>query len=148
RRFGLSYCWQLPPTRGVLSHECWRRGITAVGCEYLGAGQLSEPGASEYVAGILSCLARWGVCTDQKPLSPGGEVVAGDWMLASVDGVFHARRRLSDRVALGDPLAEIHGERGEILQCFTAQVHGRVLAMRSKAYIRRGDWAALIGSQQ
>ena len=146
RRFGLAYAWQLPPTKGVLSYECWKQGITAVGCEYLGAGQLSETGVSEYVTGVLSCLAMSGIYPDGVALPPSGEVVTGDWMLASVEGVFRARCRLGDQVVAGHPLAEIHNERGDVRQCLAAQVSGRVLGLRSKAYIRAGDWGVLIGS--
>ena len=142
----MAYAWQLPPTNGVLSYECWKLGITAVGCEYRGAGQLSEVGVSEYVTGILSCLAMSGIFPGAQALPPRGEVVSGDWMLASAEGVFRARCRLGDQVATGDPLAEIHNERGVVRQCFAAQVSGRVLGLRSKAYIRAGDWGVLIGS--
>ncbi|MEO7649955.1 MAG: succinylglutamate desuccinylase/aspartoacylase family protein, partial [Bryobacteraceae bacterium] len=147
RRFGLPYSWQLPPTKGVLSRECWKLGITTVGCEYLGAGQLSETGVSAYVAGILSCLALSGVCSRGEALSPGGGVVIGDWMLATAEGLFRARCRLGDAVAAGDALAEIHSERGAVCQSFVAQGSGRVLGLRSKAYIRSGDWGVLIGSE-
>ena len=99
------------------------------------------------MTGILSCLALSGVCPLGVALPPDGEVVTGDWMLASVEGVFRARCRLGDQVVAGHPLAEIHNERGAVRQCFAAQVSGRVLGLRSKAYIRAGDWGVLIGSR-
>ena len=147
RRFGLPYAWQLPPTSGVLSHECYKLGITVVGCEYLGAGQLSEAGVSAYVAGVLSCLAWSGISPNGAALPPDGDVVTGDWMLASVEGVFRARCRLGDEVAAGNTLAEIQNARGVVCQRFVAQAPGRVLALRSKAYIRAGDWGVLIGGE-
>ena len=98
------------------------------------------------MTGILSCLAVCGIFPGAMALPPRGEVVSGDWMLASAEGVFRARCRLGDQVATGDRLAEIHNERGAVRQCFAAQVSGRVLGLRSKAYIRAGDWGVLIGS--
>jgi N-alpha-acetyl-L-2,4-diaminobutyrate deacetylase len=145
RRFGLPYAWQVPPTDGVLSHECWKLGITAIGCEYLGAGQLSEAGVSNYVTGILSCLKMWGIYQNGVALPSAGEVVTGDWMLSSAEGIFRAHCRLGDEVAAGQSLAKIHDERGAVRQCFAAEVSGRVLGLRSKAYIRAGDWGVLIG---
>ena len=52
RRFGLDRLWQLPETKGVLSCEAWKLGKTSIGCEYLGAGQLSSEGSEAYVRGI------------------------------------------------------------------------------------------------
>ncbi len=147
RRFGLPYAWLLPPTNGVLSYECWKLGITTVGCEYHGAGQLSEAGVVAYAAGVLSCMALAGVSTTGATLAPGGRVVTGDWMPASAVGIFRARRQLGDRAAPGDLLAEIQNERGAVCQRFVAQHAGRVLGLRSKAYIRAGDWGVLIGSE-
>ncbi len=145
RRFGLSCLWQLPPTDGVLSHECSKLGITSVGCEYVGAGQLSEEGVEQYMAGVLSCLASWGISPRRTLLPEGGEIMTGDWMTASAEGIFRARRRLGDRVEVGDLLAEICGERGDVRQSFTASHKGKVLGLRSKAYIRADNWGVLIG---
>lgn len=41
---GLPVLWQLPKTVGALSHEAWKRGVTTLGAECLGAGQLSSEG--------------------------------------------------------------------------------------------------------
>jgi len=147
RHFGLSTLWQAPFTPGVLSHESWKRGAVSLGAEYLGAGQLSIPGASAYVAGALSCLALWGLCPHEKPLDPGGQAFAGDWQLAAATGIFSACCTLGQRVAAGQKLAEIRNLRGELLEEFFAQSPGKVLALRSKAYIKPENWAVLVATE-
>ena len=146
RRFGLDHLWQLPATEGVLSCELWKRGVTAIGCEYLGAGQLSDVGSRAYTHGVLSCLAHWGVVETEHALPPGGQPFQGDWHLASAEGIFHCSRELGCRVAPGDTVAEILDCRGEVRQQFVSSSAGVVLGLRSKAYLRKGDWGVLIGS--
>jgi len=146
RRFGLEHLWQLPPTEGVLSCELWKRGITAIGCEYLGAGQLSEVGSRAYARGVLSCLAHWGVVDPVHTLPPCGQPFEGDWRLASAEGIFCAAKELNCRVAPDDAVAKILDCRGDVRQQFVSSSAGVVLGLRSKAYVRKGDWGVLIGS--
>ena len=147
RHMGLPVLWQLPETAGVLSCEAWKRGIPAVGAEYLGAGQLSRQGVSTYIEGILSCLRFWGICREAKLLPEAGDVYAGDWQLASVSGVFDADVPLGATVVPGEGLAKIRNVRGDILERFTARSHGILLAVRSKAYIRTGNWGVLVATE-
>ena len=146
RHFGLPVLWRLPETDGVLSCEFHRRGKTAIGCEYLGAGQLSRDGVEAYRRGILSCLALWGLLPGETPLAPGGEPFTGDWMLAEAIGQFFAETELGDLVEPGRLLATIRDIRGDVLQSFVAPHAGIVLAIRSKAYIRSGDWGILVAT--
>jgi predicted deacylase len=146
RHFGLPVLWQLPQTKGVMSHEAWKIGATAVGTEYLGAGQLSSLGVSQYLKGMLSCLALWGVCPEARILPATGNVFIGDWQLASETGLFHSYCSLSERVSAGQELAHIRDLRGAILERFVAGTAGTVLAIRSKAYIRKGDWGVLVAA--
>jgi predicted deacylase len=147
-RFGLPHLWQLPPTNGVLSNEAWKRGVTAIGMEYLGAGQLSREGADAYLRGILSCLAYWGVLRGREALRASGEVIYGDWMLASAEGIFRECVALGTAVEAGQRVAEIVNTRGEPLQEFVAAAEGIVAGLRSKAYIREGNWGVLIGTKE
>ncbi|HWB96452.1 MAG TPA: succinylglutamate desuccinylase/aspartoacylase family protein [Bryobacteraceae bacterium] len=146
RRMGLPVLWQLPETAGVLSREAWRRGITAVGTEYLGAGQLSLQGANAYLEGVLSCLAFWGILPERQPIAPGGERLGGDWQLARSTGIFHACLSIGARVAAGQEIAQIQDIKGEVVERFVAQADGMLLAIRSKAYIRKGDWGVLVAT--
>ncbi|MBL8214986.1 MAG: succinylglutamate desuccinylase/aspartoacylase family protein [Bryobacterales bacterium] len=143
-RFGLPVLWNLPETNGVLSCEMHRCGKTAVGCEYLGGGQLSRPGVQAYTRGVRSCLALWGLLPNEQPRPANGDRYTGDWMLAEAEGAFVATARLGDMVEAGASLATIRNTRGEPLQEFKAATHGRVLAIRSKGYIRKGDWGVLV----
>ena len=147
RTFGLPMLWQLPPTEGVLSCEAWKRGKIAIGAEYCGAGQLSAAGVRDYRNGIAACLALWGLL-DSKPEPPGPSVVfEGDWELASDEGIFIAHCRLGESVTQGKTLAAILGPRGESRQEFVSPCDGVILGLRSKAYIRPGNWAILIGKR-
>ena len=148
RSFGLENLWQLPATRGVLSHEAWKQGIVAIGAEYLGAGQLAPSGRHRYVEGILSCLALWGLVPGGPSREPSGSVYEGDWLLAEDTGLFEAACGLGQDVRRGEHLAVIIDLRGERQQAFAAPHDGVVLGLRSKTYIRKGDWAVLLGLQR
>lgn len=144
RHFGLPVLWQLPETDGVLSCELHRRGVPVVGCEYLGGGELSLRGAADYLRGIFSCLALWGLLDSSYLVDRPSSVYAGDWQLAEAEGVFRALVQLGQDVTPGRPLGEIRDHRGRVLQRFTATAAGRVLAIRNKAYIREGNWGVLV----
>ena len=146
RRSGLPVLWQLPETPGVLSREAWRRGITAVGAEYLGAGQLARTGVDAYVAAVLSCLAFWGTLPQHEPFAPGGEVLRGDWQLARTAGIFHSCIPVGTRLTAGQEIAQIRDIRGSVLERFAAPHDGILLALRSKAYIREGAWGVLVAT--
>lgn len=146
RRFGLRWLWQLPETPGVLSCALHRRGRTAIGCEYLGGGQLAPEGVEAYVRGVVSCLAAWGMLPDRQPLPPGGVAVRGDWVLAGAAGLLVAEGALGETVGRGQRLGTILSEKGQERETLVAPRGGTVLARRSKAYIRKGDWAVLVAS--
>ncbi len=146
RRFGLPWLWQLPETPGVLSCELHRRGRTAIGCEYLGDGQLAPEGVTAYVRGVVSCLAAWGMLPDGQPLPPGGVAVRGDWVLAGAAGLFAAEVDLGAAVRDGQRLGTISSEKGQEGETLVAARAGTVLARRSKAYIRKADWDVLVAS--
>jgi predicted deacylase len=142
-RFGLPYLWRLPQTEGALSCELWRRGVTTLGCEYRGAGRLSTQGVKAYVAGVKSCLALWRLLPDDLPPYKAGQAVTGDWQLADSTGLFEATCQLEEVVSPGERLADIISLSGEAAQTFAAKEPSRVLAIRSRAPIRNGDWAVL-----
>lgn len=146
RRFGLERLWRLPETPGVLSCEAWKMGKTAIGCEYLGAGQLSGSGSAAYVRGMISCLAYWGILPGRSPLPESGCAYEDDWQLAEGDGLFHAHRDIGDAVRQGDVVAVTTDVRGEPVQEFVAKSDGVVLGLRSKAWLRQGDWGVLVGT--
>jgi N2-acetyl-L-2,4-diaminobutanoate deacetylase len=147
-RFGLPVLWQLPRTDGVLSNEASKRGIVAIGHEYLGAGQLSMEGVSSYVNGVCSCLDYWRVLENVKDGQPyDADVYHGDWQLSPCDGLFVAHRNLGDRVKRGAHVAEIVTIGGGSTRMI-AESEGTVLGLRSKAYIRTGNWAILIGHKK
>jgi predicted deacylase len=146
RRFGLEHLWKLPETAGVLSCEKWKQGGIAIGCEYLGRGQLAQEGSRAYASGVLSCLAHWGILDGRHALPAGGRAFEGNWHLASATGIFRSARESGSLVCPGDLIAEIVDVRGCVIQRFIASSRGVVLGLRSKAYIREGDWAVLIGT--
>jgi predicted deacylase len=146
RVFGLPHLWQLPETGGVLSCEAWRRGLTVVGCEYRGMGRLALSGVEAYVNGVQSCLAWWGLLPETAPLEPRSSVVAGDWQLAEETGFFETALEAGCRLVPGQPVARILSARGEILQSFSAAAPCTLLAIRAKAYVRKGDWGVLLAA--
>jgi predicted deacylase len=145
--FGLPVLWKLPPTPGVLSFELTRLGKVAIGCEYLGSGQLSHSGVEAYARGVRNCLALWGLIAEDPVSMPQPVTYHGDWTLASATGAFFAMVALDDDVEQGQPVAEVRDVRGRTLDSLAAPAAGRVLAHRSKGYINAGDWGVLIGTE-
>jgi predicted deacylase len=144
RHFGLPRLWALPPTNGVLSCELWKRGTIAIGCEYLGAGQLSTAGVAAYKSGILRCMAHWEMLPPTAHESTSQSVLTGDWLLSARDGLFYSFVPVGLRVSAGSLLASVKNVRGETLEEFHAPVSGIVGGLRSKSLIRGGDWAVLL----
>ena len=75
-------------------------------------------------------------------------VYEGDWQLAPSEGIFLPRRALGASVSRGEPVAEIHQWAGLStgVVSLSAERDGIVLGLRSKALIREGNWAILIGN--
>jgi predicted deacylase len=148
RHFGLPSLWQLPQTAGVMSCEAMLRGKTAIGHEWLGAGQLSKEGIAAYVRGTMNCLCAWSILTEGNVMpAPTQRCFAGDWQLAGVTGLFVSRISLGDEVEQHAVLAEIQDERGQSLETIHASIAGMVLGLRSKAHITEGAWAVLLGKR-
>ncbi len=147
--FGLPSLWQLPPTDGVMSYEAAKLGKVAIGHEYLGAGQLSLEGTLAYVQGTMNCLREWSILSTAPEAAKGTKqsCFTGDWLLANTVGLFLPHVALGNEVEKGSPLAEIHNERGEVLEVIHAPFVGQVLGLRSKAHISQGAWAVLLGKR-
>ena len=145
RHFGLPALWKLPETDGVLSCEAAKRGIVAIGNEYLGAGQLSLEGLAAYRDGVRRCLTAWGIydgpCTT-PPLYQ--QLLIGDWQIATRPGIFQSRFLLGAPVSAGERIAFTSSPTGTIVEEFFAGCNGIFGGFRSKAYIREGDWAVLV----
>ena len=144
RQFGLPALWQLPETNGVLSWEASKRGAVAIGNEYGGAAQLSAEGARAYREGIIRCLAYWDLY--DTPTSPPvrQQLLFGDWQLAGVTGLFRSQVSLGQRVAADQLLAVTVSPGGAVIEEFIAATDGIVGGLRSKAFIREGNWAVLV----
>lgn len=148
RAMGLPILWQLPDRPGIFSREVSRLGTVTIGAEYRGVGQLSREGQAEYARGILSCLALWGIyqgAADTVPEPVG--IFASRWLLCPATGIFTTRFQLGDAYSAGEVLAELRNARGAVLATVVADEPGTVLAIRSKAYAREGDWALLHGQR-
>jgi predicted deacylase len=144
RQFGLPALWQLPETPGVLSWEASKRGTVAIGNEYGGAAQLSAEGAAAYREGIQRCLTAWGVY--ETPLSPPArqQLLFGDWRLAAGTGLFRSQVSLGQRVTAGQLVAVTLSPTGTVIEEFISVSDGIIGGLRSKAFIREGNWAVLI----
>ncbi len=149
RSFGLPSLWQLPPTDGVLSYEAVKVGKVAIGHEYLGAGQLSQVGTLAYVQGTMNCLRAWSILSAEPAAAKVTKqsCFTGDWLLANTVGLFLPQVALGNDVEKGAALAEIHNERGEVLEIIYAPFAGQILGLRSKAHIPQGAWAVLLGKR-
>ena len=146
RHFGLPCVWQLPETPGVLSFEMHSRGAVVIGNEYLGAGQLAAAGVLAYKQGLLNCLSHWGFLRNHPRELTDQVVLKGNWQLSASSGLFRGHKQLGDLVRRGELIASVVDVRGSVMQEFHASDDGMVAALRSKAFIRSGDWAVLAGA--
>jgi hypothetical protein len=144
RQFGLPALWQLPGTNGVLSWEASKRGTVAIGNEYGGAAQLSAEGAIAYRKGIIRCLTYWGVYDTPMSVPARQQILIGDWQLAGATGLFRSQVCLGQRVAADQLLAVTTSPSGTVMEKFIAAAEGIVGGLRSKAFIREGNWAVLV----
>ncbi len=144
RQFGLPALWQLPETNGVLSWEASKRGVVAIGNEYRGAAQLSAEGVAAYREGIIRCLADWGLY--DTPMSPPArqQLLFGDWRLAGETGLFRSQVSLGQLVVARQVLAVTLSPSGTVIEEFIAASDGIIGGLRSKAFIREGNWAVLV----
>jgi predicted deacylase len=146
RAMDLGALWQLPDRAGVFSREVARLGAVTVGAEYRGSGQLNREGAEAYAQGILSCLALWQILEGpEATVAVPAPVYTSHWLLCPASGVFTTHLALGDPVEAGAVLAVLRNHRGEPCATLVADAPGTVLALRSKAYAREGDWAVLLG---
>jgi len=146
--FGLPNLWRLPETPGVFSREFQKCGKVAIGAEYLGGGRLSKEGVLAYARGIKSCLSLWNMWKGEPfPAGTVARIYENDWILAPVQGLFHALCGLGDHVRRGDELAIIRNLRGEVLVSVIAEHEGVVLGLRSQAHILEGNWSVLVGRE-
>ena len=144
RQFGLASLWKLPETAGVLSCEASRRGTVAIGNEYLGAGQLSAQGLNAYAAGIRRCLIGWNIYESTCEPAPTQRLLVGDWQLASQSGIFQSHLGLGCHVQAREKIGFTSSINGTVVEEFFAPYDGILGGLRSKAYIREGNWAVLV----
>ena len=144
RQFGLPALWQLPETNGVLSWEASKRGVVAIGNEYHGAAQLLPDGVAAYREGIIRCLTDWALYDTPMSAPARRQLLFGDWRLAGETGLFRSQVSLGQRVAAGQLLAVTVSPSGAVIEEFIAASDGIIGGLRSKAFIREGNWAVLV----
>ena len=99
-------------------------------------------------AGLVqgNCGEHWNLTSSEKVLAiQRAYVEAGSDCLLT--NTFGGSRIMLDRHGLGDEVAAIMGQRGDLLARFAAQIEGVVLGLRSKAYIAEGSWAVLVAEE-
>ena len=68
----------------------------------------------------------------------------GDWRLAGETGLIRSQVSLGQRVAAGQLLAVTVSPSSAVIEEFIAASDGIIGGLRSKAFIREGNWAVLV----
>ncbi len=149
RAFGLPIIWGTSPDLEGRSLSVARdAGVPAVYTEYKGGGVCSPDGVEAYVTGCRNVMRQLGMITG-KPTAPMAKLIEAEdprpasgylqmHHVSPVDGTFQANVGLGDMVSAGRPLGTV----GQVV--IYAEASGRLLCLRAKPEVDKGDSLAVI----
>lgn len=122
-------------------------GVASVLAESGGRGLLIEEDVARHVRGVTNILRAIGAL-DGAPeaVPPPRAVNSFDWLRSPVEGIFHCRVRVEQRVAVGDVVGEVVDLVGEPLAEVKAPVGGIVLFLVTSPAIKKDGLLLAIGA--
>lgn len=126
---------------------CARAGVTAVGTELGGTGQVTAETIRVAEAGIANMLAHYGV-TEKPASAPGtrlmGVVGTGDYLYSPTRGWFEPHFDLGDTVRQGQVAGQVHFLDEPLREPVTLhfEADGLVICRRPPVPVERGDCIA------
>lgn len=149
--FGAPVLWRHPeigPGRSLSAATAL--GVPSIYVEGSGGGGVRGTDLDIYRDGLLRVLAHLGIVDGAPAPGPAPRVISrGDGnvdasLAATVDGFCVTRVEVGDAVLPTQPIAEIRGADGRILETITSRTPGFVMMLRRTAAVRAGDGIAMI----
>ncbi|OKL62255.1 hypothetical protein UA08_03071 [Talaromyces atroroseus] len=139
--FGLETVVAASGTRRVSSSYATRLGIPAITAEAVCNGLVSEDKVSLHYDGVMRVMAYLGMLQSPAlPLAvPERRFVKLSVPIASAEGLWYPRHRVSAHIAINDILDEVRGIFGEVLVTVTAEVSGEVLYRLPSLWVNSGE---------
>ncbi len=122
-------------------------GVAAMLAESGGNGLPLEADIARHVRGVMNILKTVGALSGAaETVTPPTVLKSFDWLRSPVEGVFHSRVRVDQRVAKGDLMGEMTDLVGEPLATITAPVGGIVLFTVTSPAIKKDGLLLAIGA--
>jgi predicted deacylase len=122
-------------------------GVASMLAESGGRGLLIEEDVARHVHGVTNILRAIGAL-DGAPeaVAPPRVVDSFDWLRSPVEGIFHSRVRVEQKVVAGDVVGELVDLVGEPLATVKAPVSGVVLFQVTSPAIKKDGLLLAIGA--
>jgi len=122
-------------------------GVASMLAESGGRGLLVEEDVTRHVRGVTNILRAIGALDGSpEPVEPPHVLKSFDWVRSPVEGVFHCRVRIDQRVAAGETLGEMVDLLGEPLATIPAPVGGVILFTVTSPAIKKEGLLLAIGA--
>jgi predicted deacylase len=122
-------------------------GVAAMLAESGGNGLPLEADIARHVRGVTNILKTIGALTSApEEVAPPTVLKSFDWLRSPVEGIFHSRVRVDQRVANGDVMGEMTDLVGEPLATINAPVGGIVLFTVTSPAIKKDGLLLAIGA--
>src|SRR6202158_2070604 len=114
-------------------------GVASMLAESGRLGLVIEEDVARHVRGVTNVLRAIGALDGRPEPVPAPRVVNSfDWLRSPLEGIFHCRVRVDQRVAAGDVVGELVDLVGEPLAAGEAPVRGGVLVVAGRAEVKGG----------
>lgn len=153
--FGAPVLWKHPsigPGRSLSAASAL--GVPSIYVEGSGGGGVRGADLDVYRDGLLRVLAHLGILPEGPAAAPAPRVISrGDGnvdasLAAGTDGYCVTRVAVGETVAPGQPIAEIRGADGRVLETIASRTAGFVMMLRRTAAVREGDGIAMIAERE
>ncbi len=122
-------------------------GVASMVAESGGRGLLIEEDVARHVRGVTNVLrAIRALDGAPEPVAPPRVVNSFDWLRSPVEGIFHCRVQVDQKVAAGDVVGEMVDLVGEPLATVKAPVGGVVLFLVTSPAIKKNGLLLAIGA--
>ena len=122
-------------------------GVASMLAESGGRGLLREADVERHVRGVTNVLRAIGALAGEpEAIAPPHRLKSFDWLRSPVEGIFHPRVGVGQRVAAGEPLGDMVDLLGEPLETIAAPVGGIVLFILTSPAIKRDGLLLAIGA--
>ena len=148
--YGANWAVKSAPTGerpGSLYAVAAQNGVAAMLAESGGRGLLIEEDVRRHVTGVTNILRTIGALSGKPtPVEPPTVVNSFEWLRSPVEGIFHCRVKVGQKVKARDVVGEMTDLVGAPVAATTAPVAGVVLFVVTSPAIKKGGLLLAIGA--